>query len=75
MCGNHVIQSEEHTKQLNEENDRLTSNIRQEAAHCKAMETEQVSSGTSLLDCITTYGNFSPYFKQSMINLLLISNY
>lgn len=51
MCDDHVIQSEKHVSQLNEKNECLTSNIQQQTAHCKAMETEQVSSGTFLLDC------------------------
>ena len=71
-CDDHVMQSEEHITQLNEEKDCLASNIRQEVAHSNAMETEHVSDTLPYCYC---YGNYSHYFKQSMINWLLISNY
>lgn len=65
-CDDHVIQSQEHISQLNEEKDRLASNIQQEVAHSNAMETEHVSDMLSIC-CHCFYANCSHYFKQSMI--------
>ena len=48
-CDDHVMQSEEHISQLNEEKDQLASNIRQEVAHSNAMETEHVSDMLSTM--------------------------
>ena len=45
------MQSEEHISQLNEEKDRLASNIRQEVAHSNAMETEHVSDTVAMISC------------------------
>ena len=46
-CFHHILQCEEHTNQLIEEKDHLSSTIRQQAAHSSSMKTEHVSIFTN----------------------------